>query len=60
MRLLGGWLGCVVDLIGCRKFGAYFCGVGLQNGGSENPNGEESREKQEIKIWNIMILYSKN
>lgn len=45
MRLLGGWLGCVENLIGCRKFGSYFCGVGLQNGGSENPNGEESREK---------------
>lgn len=46
MRLLGGWLGCVMDLIGCRLFGAYFCGVGLQNGGSENPNGEESRKKK--------------
>lgn len=45
MRLLGGWLGCVENLIGCRTFGAYFCGVGLQNGGSENPNGEESRRK---------------
>lgn len=53
MRLLGGWLGCVENLIGCRKFGAYFCGVGLQNGGSENPNGEESRRKNQRNMSDL-------
>lgn len=50
--LLGGQFWCVENLVFCEGFGAYFCGVGLQNGESENPNIEESREK----IINIMPI----